>query len=260
MEKLFSVSQTAKKVNMTAETLRHYDRIGLVKPFKTDEWTGYRYYSEREIVQLNTVHALQCMDLSLSEIKTVLQYEDFEKITHLLKEAEINADKKIAELNYAKSKIGAARLFYENKLKGTAENRDIFVNTYPKRVILLSDKLHTPAVSDLWDYHRHFYKQIGEENKTRFSFEDLAGIYKSGGRENLFALCITYEDTEGIKVLPAGRYLCAGCTEENCGETEARLMRIAASDYMQSPEFIIRIVVLTGILKWNYQMQVYIGS
>ncbi len=47
MEKFFSVSQTAEIVGMTAETLRHYDRIGLVRPNKTDEWTGYRYYTER---------------------------------------------------------------------------------------------------------------------------------------------------------------------------------------------------------------------
>lgn len=42
MKDFFSVSQTAKIVDMTAETLRHYDRIGLVKPCKVDEWTGYR--------------------------------------------------------------------------------------------------------------------------------------------------------------------------------------------------------------------------
>ena len=62
MKEFFSISETAKIVNMTTETLRHYDRIGLVKPFKVDEWTGYRYYSQREIVRLNTIRALRCMD------------------------------------------------------------------------------------------------------------------------------------------------------------------------------------------------------
>ena len=73
MEKLFSVSQTAKTVDMTAETLRHYDRIGLVKPCKVDEWTGYRYYSRQEIVKLNTIRALRVMDLTLAEIKKILE-------------------------------------------------------------------------------------------------------------------------------------------------------------------------------------------
>ncbi len=52
MKNYFSISQTAKIVDMTTETLRHYDRIDLVKPFKVDEWTGYRYYSQQEIANL----------------------------------------------------------------------------------------------------------------------------------------------------------------------------------------------------------------
>ena len=52
MKKFFSVGEAAKAVGMTAETLRHYDRIGLVSPCKTDEWTGYRYYSEQELARL----------------------------------------------------------------------------------------------------------------------------------------------------------------------------------------------------------------
>ena len=59
MKKYFSVGEAAKAVHTTSETLRHYDRIGLVKPSKKDEWTNYRYYTEQDIVRLNTVRALQ---------------------------------------------------------------------------------------------------------------------------------------------------------------------------------------------------------
>ena len=72
MKKFFSVGEAAKAVHTTSETLRHYDRIGLVKPSKKDEWTNYRYYTEADIVRLNTVRALQLMDLPLQEIKKVL--------------------------------------------------------------------------------------------------------------------------------------------------------------------------------------------
>lgn len=79
MKKYFSVGEAAKAVHTTSETLRHYDRIGLVKPSRKDEWTNYRYYTEQDIVRLNTVRALQLMDLPLQEIKKVLEYEDLEK-------------------------------------------------------------------------------------------------------------------------------------------------------------------------------------
>lgn len=83
MKKYFSIGETAKAVHMTSETLRHYDRIGLVKPSKIDVCTKYRYYTKQDIVRLNTIHALQVMDLSLQEIKQVLEYDDLEKIIEI---------------------------------------------------------------------------------------------------------------------------------------------------------------------------------
>lgn len=95
MKKFYSVGEAAKLVGMTAETLRHYDRIGLVSPHKTDEWTKYRYYTEEEIVRLNTVRALRCMDLPLEEIKKVLEFNDFNHIVAFLEQAERSADEKL---------------------------------------------------------------------------------------------------------------------------------------------------------------------
>ena len=138
MEKLFSVSEAAKLVNMTAETLRHYDRIGLVRPSKTDEWTGYRYYSQQEIVRLHTVRALRCMDLSLAEIKKILSYDDFHAIVKMLKQAETGADEKIAELQQAKERIRRARMHYESKLNAEQPAQNGFVKELPQRVLLLS--------------------------------------------------------------------------------------------------------------------------
>ena len=98
MKKFFTIGEAAKLVGMTAETLRHYDRIGLVSPHKTDEWTKYRYYTEEEIVRLNTVRALRCMDLPLEDIRRVLQLNDVDEIVDFLEKTEQKAEEKIAEL------------------------------------------------------------------------------------------------------------------------------------------------------------------
>ncbi len=258
MKNYFSISQTAKIVDMTTETLRHYDRIDLVKPCKIDEWTGYRYYSQQEIVRLNTIKALRCMDLTLSEIKDILAYDDFNKIVATLKQAEKSADEKIVELNNAKTKIQRARIFYESKLKGEQPNESIFIKHYPQRVILLSDIMETPTVDNLWNYHRHFFEQVPDKLKDKFSFEDLAGIYEQNGQSRLFAICTRYAKTNGIKILPQGKYLCADCTEENRERIIKELFETARNNYNTTPEFIIQLIVLSGILQWNYQVQIYI--
>ncbi len=258
MKKLFTIHQAAKAVDLTAETLRHYDRIGLVKPCKTDEWTGYRYYSADEIVILNTIKALRCMDLKLSEIKELLACDDFNKIIDSFKRAEKRADEKIAELNYAKEKIRRARTSYENKLNGEKQNEGIFIKRFPQRVILLSKTMESPTVDNLWNYHRHFYNQIPEKQKNDFSFEDLAGIYEQNGQSRLFAVCTRYSETDGLKILPQGNYLCADCTEEKREQTIKKLLDTAENRYKTKPGFFVQIVVLTGILQWEYQIQVFI--
>ena len=259
MKKYFSVGEAARAARTTSETLRHYDRIGLVKPSKKDEWTHYRYYTEQDIVRLNTVRALQLMDLPLQEIKKVLEYDDLEKIIDFLDQAEKKADEKISALQYSKSKIRLAKADYERKRQGQQDSRRVFVREYPERVILLSDTLETPTLDNLWNYLSHFYDKVAPARKDRFSFEDLAGMYTENGRTRLFAVCTRYEETEGLKVLPKGRYLCAGCTEENREQTLRGLLRAARTEYGAEPEFTVQMVVVSGILQWNYEAQVYVG-
>ncbi len=258
MDKFFTISQTAEIVGMTTETLRHYDRIGLVKPCKTDEWTKYRYYSQGEIVRLNTIRALRVMDLSLDEIKNVLEYDDLSKIIDLLKHAEQSADNKITELNFAKTKIINARTFYENKSAGKNENVGGVIKILPERAILLSEELQAPSLENLWDYHRNFYKLLNAEDREKFTFEDLAGIYEENGRANLFAVCTRHIDIKGIKYLPKGKYLCVDCTDDTRKSVTAEAIETVKREYGRSPDFVVHLIVLTGILQWKYQTQIFI--
>ncbi len=202
MKKYFSVGEAAKAAQTTSETLRHYDRIGLVKPSKKDKWTNYRYYTEQDIVRLNTVRALQLMDLSLQEIKKVLEYDDLEKIVEFLEQTERKADEKIAALQYSKSKIQLAKAGYEKKLQEHQKSSSTFLKDYPERVILLSDTLEVPTLDNLWNYLSHFYDKVTPALKDQFSFEDLAGIYTENGLTRLFAVCTRYVNIDGIKLLP----------------------------------------------------------
>lgn len=256
MKKYFSVGEVAKTVHTTTETLRHYDRIGLVKPSKKDEWTNYRYYTEQDIVRLNTVRALQLMDLSLQEIKKVLEYDDLEKIVDFLVQAEKKADEKIATLQYSKSKIQLAKADYERKLQAHKNLNGPFIKEIPERVILLSDTLEVPTLDNLWNYLSHFYEKVTPALAEQFFFEDLAGIYTENRLSRLFAVCIRNVDIDGLKILPKGKYLCADCTEENRKSTLDKLIYTAKTEYGVDPTFTVQIIVVSGILQWNYQIQI----
>lgn len=260
MGKYLSVGEAAKAVHMTSETLRHYDRIGLVKPSKKDQWTNYRYYTQQDIVRLNTVRSLQLMDLPLQEIKKVLEYDDLEEIVEFLDQAEKKADEKIAALQYSKSKIQLAKTDYERKLQERNKTSTAFIKDVPERIILLSDSLEAPTLDNLWNYLSHFYEKVTPDLKAQFSFEDLAGVYTEKGISRLFAVCTRYADIEGLKRLPKGKYLCAGCTEENREQTLDKLIYTAKTKYGAEPAFTVQLIVVSGILHWDYEVQIYIEN
>ena len=260
MANYFSIGEAAKAAHTTTETLRHYDRIGLVKPSRKDEWTNYRYYTEQDIVRLNTVRALQLMDLPLREIGKVLEYDDLGKIVDFLAQAERKADEKIAALEYSKSKIRLAKADYESKLRARKNPAGTFIREMPERVILLSDSLEAPTVDNLWNYLSHFYEKLSPPLREQFSFEDLAGIYTENGTSRLFALCVRHGETDGLKRLPEGKYLCAGCTEADRESTLEELMDKARTEYGASPQFTVQLIVVSGILQWTYEAQVFIGG
>ena len=187
-----------------------------------------------------------------------MDYDDLEKIVSFLARAEQKADEKIAALQYSKSKIQAAKADYEQKLRGREQLSGTVVKEIPERVILLSDTLEEPTLDNLWNYLSHFYEKVTPALEAQFSFEDLAGIYTGDDVTRLFAVCTRYVDIDGLRVLPKGRYLCAGCTEENRAQTLRELLRMARSEYGADPSFTVQLVIVSGILQWNYEVQVCI--
>lgn len=70
---MFQIGEFSRIARVTVETLRHYDALGLLKPAKVDPFTGYRYYSAKQLPLLNRIIALKEAGLSLEEIAHILQ-------------------------------------------------------------------------------------------------------------------------------------------------------------------------------------------
>lgn len=56
----------------TPQTLRYYDRVGLLKPAQVDEWTGYRYYEESQLSDYRRIRDLQGAGFAIGEIRRLL--------------------------------------------------------------------------------------------------------------------------------------------------------------------------------------------
>ncbi|MEM8860013.1 MAG: MerR family transcriptional regulator [Chloroflexota bacterium] len=95
---MYSIGEFAKIGAVSKRLLDHYDEIGLLKPEKIDRSTGYRFYSAKQLSNLNQILALKDLGMSLQEIKKMVTDEISDEEIHgmlLLKKSEV--ERSIAE-------------------------------------------------------------------------------------------------------------------------------------------------------------------
>ncbi|MBQ7429441.1 MAG: MerR family transcriptional regulator [Butyrivibrio sp.] len=73
------------------QTIRYYDRMNLLKPVKVDDWTGYRFYDERQALDFVKIKNLQTAGFTIDEIRQLLDADNaaiYEAFTKKIKEQE----------------------------------------------------------------------------------------------------------------------------------------------------------------------------
>lgn len=70
---MFRIGEFAQIAQVSPRQLRHYDQLGLLRPDHTDQQSGYRYYSIRQLPRLNRLLALKDLGLSLEQIGPMLE-------------------------------------------------------------------------------------------------------------------------------------------------------------------------------------------
>lgn len=58
---MLKIGEFSKLSRVSVRMLRHYDEVGLLAPSEVDPMTGYRYYSERQLITAGRIAALRSM-------------------------------------------------------------------------------------------------------------------------------------------------------------------------------------------------------
>lgn len=95
---MYRIGQFAKIVNTSQRTLRFYDKCGVLKPKKVDVFTGYRYYTDENILEYRLITLLKEINFTLEEI---VKYKDNISSELLVKKSEEILEKiKLLKLKY----------------------------------------------------------------------------------------------------------------------------------------------------------------
>lgn len=137
MKDKFLIGELAKIFNTTTETLRHYDKMNLLKP-ECDSKTNYRYYDIVSMFKLSRILFLKNLNISLSEIENYMNNKNEDRLIYMLKKKNNDIDAKIQQLTNLKHKINTKLELFENAktkldeitIETIDERYGIFIQTF----------------------------------------------------------------------------------------------------------------------------------
>ena len=71
--KTYTIGQAAERAGLSADTLRYYDKQGLL-PFVARAENGYRVFTEEDFAWLDTIACLKGTGMELKDIRTFIRW------------------------------------------------------------------------------------------------------------------------------------------------------------------------------------------
>ncbi|WP_022777342.1 MerR family transcriptional regulator [Butyrivibrio sp. AE3009] len=179
------------------QTLRYYDRMNLLKPVKVDEWTGYRYYEEKQALDFVKIKNLQTAGFTIEEIREYLDADD-ETIAEAF-------GTKIQELEDKLQKIKEIRRSYQHEMTQMkerieelrAEIKSRMEEYDPRDEFGLSKEDYQKTVDSVDSFFDYMIERAGkdehldwmdEESKAPSAVQDYPGfevVYEKHGWSNV---------------------------------------------------------------------------
>ncbi len=69
------IGEFARRIGVTPRAVRHYESVGLLRPARIDERTGYRHYGAAQLVRAVHIEQLKRSGVPLASIATILDDE-----------------------------------------------------------------------------------------------------------------------------------------------------------------------------------------
>ena len=112
---MYSIGELARLTGLSPKTLRYYEQEQLLQPEIRNAANGYRFYSEKQLLQCYLIKELQDFGLCLKEIQSVLVKQDHhylaEQLQQKAKALQEEADalnRRLASVRFALRRLAAA--------------------------------------------------------------------------------------------------------------------------------------------------------
>ncbi|MFA9422503.1 MAG: helix-turn-helix domain-containing protein [Sedimentibacter sp.] len=218
-----TIGQMAQINGVSEQTLRYYDKIGILKPIEVDKKNGYRFYSIKQSARLDMIQYMKSLGMSLTDISTQLKNCDIKLIQHVLEQKNLQLEKEIESLKFQKIALQRAILNYkryeDSPCDGTIElefigNRWIYryntdtnfydygIEVYEEQLRKLKEDMYKKGLNNT--YFCNAGSTVTYENiiKNNYVSDDLFVFVDNEHVSNDFT-----------KLIPANNYLCIYCSK-----------------------------------------------
>lgn len=218
MEKYISIGKMAKINHISVNTLRLYDKWGLLTPEYVDTENNYRYYSMRQNARLDLITYMKELGMSLKEIKEILDQEDLNLIEAILIKKDRALTEEMDQIKRqqaaVKRTIYSVERYRKSPSPGTLTTEFIDRRRYYQKTVS----------KNFYDYGIDMYEKILKEFKDQLMAAHLPQVYYCNvgtflSRDNFIHQHFeTYDsfvfvddnfpDKDHIKILESGMYAC----------------------------------------------------
>ena len=170
---MLKIGEFSKLSRVSVRMLRHYDEVGLLAPSEVDSMTGYRYYSERQLITAGRIAALRALGFGLSETRELLRlYDDRAALDARLAAQRTRLEALAADTAQKLRLLDTAR---ERLRKEADMNYNVTIRTLPERYAACV-RMTIPcydAEGMVWDVlcretdHMHLVPDAGELLRRR---------------------------------------------------------------------------------------------
>lgn len=223
-----TIGQMAGLNRISTQTLRLYDREGLLTPMITDPDTGYRYYHITQSARLDMIQYMKDYGMTLKQIRQTLDSGDPEAIKAFINKQMGAIDRQMEMLAQRKRAMNKVLENYR-KYETLPKDEQVFMEYIPERYIY-----SYTTDTDYFNQDHVGYEYMLRELKIHLSEEDLNMSYFcnvgtimreealiSGDFFSNEVFLFVSPDEKHMKpeMLPASMYCCI-CSDDFYAETD----------------------------------------
>jgi len=246
MEKeIFSIGEVAKLKGFTIKALRFYDRIGLLKPFRVDENSKYRYYHLKQFLLLDIIKAARNLDISPNELIPYFRNNDTKGMLQLLKKHRDHMLEKIKLLERVIQNINELEKNVETAEAACSE-KSVISRIMPVRHVLATPwDIENMQNDALYDYSRLYL--LADQLGVLPTYTEGILIQIRDGQpvpSHLFLSVDGPAQSDSYIQIPGGTYICVSYTPEDMVKQQSKL-----NEYLREnrvvPSEILQIALMT---------------